>query len=193
MPSIKFNHQKSLHQAIKAIETARLSLYPLIEDSKFPNVSPVNGGKAEWNRKSRVLKFHFADVLSPVFHRYEDTSDHWLGMMAHSFFENECAKNNEEIYFENAFLLIVINFPTHAIWDVDSKSIKPIINGIRYLRIVPDDNWKNLTYMIAGRLEQGRPSTEMYITDWSNMVNLIDKLGVSNWHKRLQKGVETIG
>ncbi len=171
--------QQDLIKVVKAIDDIRLMLYPLVEQTS-PEFAPKAGARADWN--GEVLKFTIPDVPPVLFSKYTNLSEHWLGMISHAFFEHEI----EAIRFDAAFCLIVIKAPSKKIWDVDNRAIKPIIDGIRYLRIVPDDNWKHLTYMVTGKIDNGKPETEVYVTGWGNMVNLLVKLGVDSWAKHVR-------
>jgi hypothetical protein len=181
VPRLKFDPDENLREAVQAIDRARLLLYPILEE-KVPEAAPKNGGKAEWDGENRVLKFTFPDVPPPLFSRYTDLADYWRGMVARAFFSS--GLNERHISFEYAFVLIVIMYSNHAFWDPDNRAIKPIIDAIRRLRLVSDDDWKHVTFMVTGKPGNGSVKTEVYVTDWRNMISILEMLDVKNWRQK---------
>ncbi|WP_019156862.1 hypothetical protein [Robertmurraya massiliosenegalensis] len=82
---------------------------------------------------------------------------------------------------DKVFILIVQHFGNNIITDLDNRFHSFIFNALRASLIIPDDNWKNLSYMEDGKKTSGKPYTEIFV---GNNENMIDIINLSNKDKK---------
>ncbi|MFS0783508.1 hypothetical protein [Bacillus sp. 1P06AnD] len=76
---------------------------------------------------------------------------------------------------EKVFILIVQYFNSRIIADLDNRFHSIIFNSLRSALVIPDDNWKRLSYMEDGRLCESKPYTEVFVGDYKNMLLIIQE------------------
>jgi hypothetical protein len=89
--------------------------------------------------------------------------DHWVSMISCGLTK---AKINKS--FKHALCIIKIYAPIESIWDVDNRAYGIIIDAIRYNRIIKDDSWNNLSFMVTGQKDTERPRVEIIIQELGN-------------------------
>jgi len=133
-----------------------------LEDSFLEVLPPMPGAEARWD--GRVLKFVVPDYPPRVSARgsYErKVRDRWLGAMINAYTEADL-----HLRFEKAFIVIALYLPYSLEWDPDNRTIKHIINAIRYLRLVETDSWRHVSYAVVGEVDKANPRTEVYVFEW---------------------------
>jgi len=82
---------------------------------------------------------------------------HWLALMNH-------ALKDVNTTFNKLLCVIKIYSPA-TFWDTDNRSIKVVLDSLRYNRIIPDDRSQFLTHMIIGEVDRENPRTEIYLLE----------------------------
>lgn len=67
--------------------------------------------------------------------------------------------------FEKLLVLIVPYLPTETSWDVDNRPFKFIIDMCRYAKLIPDDSWQYVSFMVIGKVDAVNPRTEIYLME----------------------------
>ncbi|MED0738532.1 hypothetical protein [Aneurinibacillus thermoaerophilus] len=83
---------------------------------------------------------------------------------------------------KHAVVLIVYYYPNYVIRDGDNRAVKPLLDGIRYSRIIEDDNWKYLSFTVCGELDKQNPRTELYLFDLHKNIGLL-----AEWLKKIKR------
>lgn len=77
---------------------------------------------------------------------------------------------NPKVKYEKALCLMVNIVPeTSRICDTDNRAVKHIFNIIANMRIVKDDSWQYMSYMVETKVRGTRPITEIYVIDWEKI------------------------
>lgn len=152
-------------------QTEKLRLDILSEMKNTPDlpseVADVPGAAAEV--ENGVLHISVMECLPRVC----DTKgaarlrNHWLGLIRK-------ALAGINISFKHALCVILIYAPSSFLWDVDNRAIKFILDALRYCRVIPDDTWNNLSYLVTGLAGVVDPKTEIYVIEMGN--NYIDNI-----------------
>ncbi|UZQ81807.1 hypothetical protein [Thermoanaerobacter sp. RKWS2] len=74
--------------------------------------------------------------------------------------------------FKKIFVLIAFYIPDED-WDVDNRDVSPIINGIRYSRIIQSDSYQHVSYAAVGYYSD-EPHTDIYIIDNFDPLEILD-------------------
>lgn len=82
---------------------------------------------------------------------------HWLSLM------HKALKGIEKQY-EKVLCVIKVFSPANY-WDVDNRTYSIIINSLRYNKIIPDDKFNNLSFMVMGDIDKNNPRTEIYLLE----------------------------
>lgn len=65
--------------------------------------------------------------------------------------------------WEKALCVIKYYLPAEIEWDVDNRLHKYIINGIVQARVLKNDSWQNMSFMVIGDVDKKYPRTEVTI------------------------------
>lgn len=151
------------------------------ETPNFPkNLPEVPGATAEL--KDGILHITVNECLprlcdvrvSPRIRNY------WLGMMRR-------ALSGINAVFKHALCLIIVYAPSTSVWDPDNRAVKFIIDGLRYNRLIPDDSWDYISYLVTGRPDSEHPRTEVYVIDaGKNYIENIQNMVISNHNMATQ-------
>ncbi|MCS5696986.1 hypothetical protein [Desulfofundulus thermocisternus] len=157
----KTDSLKLLTDTYYSIENIRMNLYKEIQDlqAEHEDFQLIDGAKTEI--AGNTLKITIPDFpprIPPNHSLNKKVRLHWLGMVVK-------ALSNVEIRFTDKVLCIIhLYLPYSVVWDVDNRVFQHIINGIRYSRIIQDDSWDKLAFMVIGDVDKNNPRTEVIIT-----------------------------
>lgn len=161
----------NIKDAYLLLEKARLKLYEEI-------TSKDNTGEAEeigiapiafWD--DNVLRIMIPDYPPRISARdplQRDFRNQWIGYVVKAVQDAGITAR-----FDRAFCLIVFYLPVSQSWDPDNRTIKHLLDGLRYARVIKDDSWEYLAYGVLGRIDQKNPRTEVYVTDLGSAPGLL--------------------
>lgn len=160
---------EGLNETYYHIEMLRYDLYRLvekntnlIEDNILHKIPITTNSNAYWNGQS--IKIIIPEIIPKKTLSSkqwdEKVSGYWIGCITNALRDLDL-----EIKYLKAICLIVTYSPFKMRWDVDNRCYKFIIDGIRYSRILHDDDWKNMTVILAGSIDTQRPRTEVFIKE----------------------------
>jgi len=105
-----------------------------------------------------VLRITINDYLPRNRFVTSDVRDSWIGMIAKTLLD-------KDIYFEKALCIIVTYLPREG-WDVDNRGYKIIIDALRYARVITNDTFRELAFMVIGDVDPENPRTEIYVREF---------------------------
>lgn len=73
-------------------------------------------------------------------------------------------------HFQNQVLVYIKVFDKITNWDIDNKTIKPIIDALVLSGVIKDDNINKMFYSVKG-FYSDTPHTEIYVYDSKNLKN----------------------
>lgn len=73
-------------------------------------------------------------------------------------------------YFKNQVFVYIKVFDKIQNWDIDNRTVKPIIDGLVLSGVIPDDNIQKMFYCVRG-LYSDTPHTEIFVTDMNLFEN----------------------
>jgi hypothetical protein len=165
--------------AITQLELTKIKLQKLYFEMRDPGYREYNGfpgADVSWD--GEVLKFvipeappRLKEITSAEI--YYELESKWIGYMRSAFFSKKFS-----VKFEKAMCFVAIYLPYHHPWDVDNRLTTYILNGIKYLRIVKDDDSKHIAYSIMGERSPDSSRTEIYVIDYKKYVLKLVELGV---------------
>jgi len=79
----------------------------------------------------------------------------------------------ENMFMDTAFIYIKI-YDNQKSWDIDNKSIKPILDGLTLSKVIADDNFDKVFICVQGFYSK-IPHTEVIITDAELMSDMLEK------------------
>lgn len=94
--------------------------------------------------------------------------DHWLKAITEAIRRLKAA--GYETSFEKAFCIIKSYIPRNVERDPDNIAFKPILDGLRYSRIINTDSWDRLAFMVDGGLDRSHPRTEIYVIEYRDII-----------------------
>jgi hypothetical protein len=163
------NHE-NIANAYKSLVKAQLELLPFINPKQDMdwNIPGVPGAVVEYH--NGILKYTIPEIpphskdKGPV---DKAISEYWIGMMSYALHK---AKIKTPSSNSKKLCLIKIHHRLAAPWDTDNRTIKHIHDGLRYLRLIPDDSSKYLSYMVTGEYGCPKEKTEIFLVDY-DLVN----------------------
>lgn len=157
----KTNCSELLIETYYTIEAMRMNLYKDIQELKV-NKEEIQGVKgATTEVTGNTLKIIIPDYpprIPPTHSLGKKIRIHWLGMIINAL------KDVEIRFTEKVLCIIHLYLPYSTTWDVDNRVFHHIINGIRYSRIIQDDTWDKLAFMVIGDVDKNNPRTEVIVT-----------------------------
>lgn len=134
-------------------------MYHTLEDARAKiKISELNELKmktGEWETsgmpgakcmyKNNILKFEVDDKLPVLRKHTENIRNLWISRIVYAY-----EQLGVNVYYEKAFCLIKVSNKWTTYWDVDNLAYKYIIDAIRGLAIVKDDNFRNITLCVTG-------------------------------------------
>ncbi|WP_028991418.1 hypothetical protein [Thermoanaerobacter thermocopriae] len=164
--SLDFNH---LLLCYNAIEKARMELYWAVNNSiraglKPSNILPADNVKVELLDNNEIVKLTVPDHPSKYVTGSARTAvkERWVNNIAYSL---NTIKN--KVFFNHIFVFIKFYLPSKYS-DVDNADIKPIIDGVKYAGIAPDDDYKHISFGFNAQYSKD-PRTEIYLLEYKKI------------------------
>ncbi len=82
-------------------------------------------------------------------------------------------KLGTQITFERVLVKIVAYVPKEIEWDADNRAFSCIINGLKFARVITNDDWQRLAFMVIGRVDKENPRTEIFV--YEQPCNIVEK------------------
>lgn len=165
-----------IRQVYQAIELARLKLQPLVLEDMGDEVNgPGVPGGIAWEEENSVwcvLPDSPPILKGASFHMQKEIRNRWRDWITYAIHHAEIKKR-----FQHAVVLIKIYNPMPFQWDTDNRSIHAMINALRLSRLVEDDSWQHLSYMVTGQRDKGPPGTEIVMVergDWACLIRALE-------------------
>lgn len=172
---------KDYREAIKHLELARISLYKhLVQDlyaQGHPDVHFSDRLPKCLVRRREIngyLVFQLSyDGIMPMYDddpKYQqEIRDYYIRATLRGY---DWPANRQT--FRNAAIMVVHYFNDLSIRDLDNRNRSVMLNAIRYTGLIGDDNWKNVTYLEKGELdEEGRCHVQVYVMDAKNLSDFL--------------------
>ncbi len=156
-----FIKRSELEETYLLAEKTRLKLWsildsPINEEFVEDELKTIQMVDAETN--DRYVKITINDILPrAVGVSKSSLENHWLSLM-------HKALQDVETQYEKILCVIKVFSPAHY-WDVDNRTYSIIINSLRYNKIIPDDKFNNLSFMVMGDIDKDNPRTEIYLLE----------------------------
>ena len=168
------NKEKELRIAYYTMQRSLIMLKRVITAMEKPYFDEpgVPGTEVSWDGK--VLKFVIPEVLPLAKYNRSDAARHWIGYFVYAY-----RKAGLEVKMNHALCMILTVAPEKQPWDADNRANNYVINAIKNLKIVPDDNIHYLTILEAGMIDADNPRTEVYVIEKQNLKNIFQELGVN--------------
>ncbi len=162
--------EQALKKVYDSIERARIELYRAvnhtIKKGELPEIIlPADDWKVEYN--GRVIKISIPDYPPKTRYAQQRTKQRWINNV---MFAIRSIKPLPQ--FKKVFVIVVFYIPDED-WDVDNRDVSPIINGIRYSRIIQSDSYQHVSYAAVGYYSND-PHTDIYIIDNFNPLEILD-------------------
>lgn len=93
---------------------------------------------------------------------------HWLKAITDSI--KKLRNTGIDPKFQRAQCIIKIYIPKNIVRDVDNIAYKLVLDGLRYAKIINDDSWEQMSFMVEGGLDRKRPRTEIYVFEHRDMI-----------------------
>lgn len=159
-----FIKRSELEEAYLLAEKVRLKLWTVM-DSPIEEVFEEDEQEAIQMINTEVNGSYVKIMINDILPRAVGVSKsslehHWLSLM-------HKALKDVEIRYEKVLCVIKIFSPAHY-WDVDNRTYSIIINSLRYNKIIPDDKFNNLSFMVMGDIDKDNPRTEIYLLEHPN-------------------------
>lgn len=154
-----FIGRNELEEAYLLAEKTRLKLWAILDsplNEEFLHSDIMQIVNTEVN--GSYIKITINDILPrAVGVSKSSLENHWLGIM-------HKALKDIETQYEKILCVIKVFSPAHY-WDVDNRTYSIIINSLRYNKIIPDDKFNNLSFMVMGDIDKDNPRTEIYLLE----------------------------
>lgn len=161
---------EALKKAYESIEKARMELYWAVNDSirsgeKPDEVLPCDDWKIEY--KNNAIKIVIPDYPPRTFYSKKIARQRWTNNVMFAI------KSLKDIpAFEHAFVFVDFYIPSKD-WDVDNRDVSPVVDGVRYSRIIKNDSYEYLSFGFAGHYSK-EPHTDIYIINGFDIKNMLD-------------------
>ncbi len=157
-----FIDRNELIKAYLLAEKSRLKLWEILDDPSPLSFNEVESLGMEQmvstETNGRCIKITINDILPRNVEIPKSNLEiHWLGIM-HKALKDINAK------YEKVLCVIKV-YNTAYYWDVDNRTYSIIINSLRYNRIIPNDRFDNLSFMVMGGVDRDNPRTEIYLLE----------------------------
>lgn len=137
-------------------------------------VSSLNEGK--------ILKLRL-DFLLPIYQKIKTSKFSYYETLQNIYREEitKCLFKEKNripnfIEAEKVFVIILQYFKNNIISDLDNRFHSIVFNSLRSARIIPDDSWRNLSYMEDGKHTKESAYTEIYICDYREKLQLLSEI-----------------
>lgn len=172
---------KKLRETYKKLTTETLNLAKIISDYEKDEAYDIKigiKGEACAELIDNYLKITVNNIPGKITlynnvgcQYHEKTKEYWTGSLMYALEEMGASM---PYYLNKVVVVIKINYKD-KVWDTDNHFISMIINAIRYSRVISDDNFKKLSYMVIGDVAKNEEySTEIYVVNDSEFTKLYD-------------------
>lgn len=103
---------------------------------------------------------------------------HWLRAVSDPIKKLQASGVN--LHFQKAFCIIRCYVPRNIAQDVDNIAYKIILDGLRYTKIINDDTWKQMSFMVDGDIDRENPKTEIYVMEYSKIMSFLGSVFLTN-------------
>lgn len=160
------------------IEIIRLNLWDKIIEVKesmkgIVENDAIAGIDSESSYDGKILKILIKDYLprsclvraksSGALLRYR-----WLKGIVNAV--NDLKKNGIRPSFNRAHCIITIYLP-RIDWDVDNRTYKFIIDGLRYADVIDNDTADKLVFTVIGEVDKKTPRTVINVKEYKNIID----------------------
>lgn len=170
----------NVKDAYLLVEKARLKLYQEITvDDEFGDAEELGIAPLALWGENNVLRIMIPDYPPRISARdplQRNFRNQWISYVVKAVRDVDVT-----VEFDRAFCLVVFYLPVSQPWDPDNRSIKYLLDGLRYARVIKDDSWDHLAYGVLGQVDQKNPRTEIYVTDlvsasdlWARTISMED-------------------
>ena len=156
-----FIERNELEEAYLLAEKTRLKLWSIL-DNPASEVFEEDEKKTiqiiDTKVNDKYVKITINDILPrAVGISKSSLEQHWYSLM-------HKALKDVKTQYGKILCVIKIFSPAHY-WDVDNRTYSIIINSLRYNKIIPDDKFNNLSFMVMGDIDKDNPRTEIYLLE----------------------------
>jgi len=165
---------KHLLNMYSAIEKARLELYWALNyqikaGEKPSNILPSDNINVEILYGGEVVKLTVMDYPAKFKTIKDKEKEKWINNVMFAL-----KPIKDSVFFERIFVFVKFYFPDQNM-DVDNRDVKPIIDGIRYAKIIADDSYKYVSYGFNAQFGS-EPKTEIFIIKYENFPEKLYKI-----------------
>lgn len=152
----KTNNLSLLKKAHRKLESARIDIEQALEEEAedLGKIEPVEGATA-WIDNG-ILRISVDECLPRGSVVSKPVKMRWINKIRRALLDIN-------IRFDSATIIIEVYSPYSTSWDTDNRAHSMIINAIRYMKIIPDDSYQYMTYMVSGKVDKENPRTEIYV------------------------------
>lgn len=152
------NNLSLLRKAHRKLEGALIDIGNAIakETEDLEIVESVEGARA-WIEDG-VLRITIDECLPRGSVVTKPTKIRWIGKIRRALLD-------VNIRFKSALVVIEVYSPYPGLWDTDNRAFSMIINGIRYMKVIPDDSHQYMSFMVIGKLDKEDPRTEIFVLE----------------------------
>ena len=146
-----------LRKAHRKLESARIDIEQALQEEvqDLGEIEPVEGAVA-WIEKDNILRITVDECLPRGNVVSKPVKMRWINKIRRALLD-------VNIRFDSATIVIEVCSPHLVTWDTDNRAHSMIINAIRYMKIIPDDSYQHMSYMVSGKVDSDNPRTEIYI------------------------------
>jgi len=166
-----FNQEidKEIKDLYSSIEEAKINMINFINRNYCVKGSDIIGyvflgPPADMSWDGKILRFTINDypprTNSLRKSTYDKVRELWQGYIIQAYRNSEL-----NLKFGNAHCLIKMYLPNKIIgWDVDNRTTSFIINALRYIHLIKDDDYTHLSYSVIGKISE-KPKTEVSVCE----------------------------
>lgn len=169
------NYERRLED-IEQIRIGLLKDYQFLYDEylQFDEMDSLADDMVSCKIKQENIVQITINELLPFYNRimkrkhYRELRDYYIPKISYAI-----RSVNPNVRFEKAVVMIVQYFPDSSIKDLDNQFKGFIFNALRGSQIIVDDSWRNLSYFVTGGKSTKEPRTEVYVSDYKNLQNML--------------------
>lgn len=151
---LKTDSSYLVRKAHKKLESALIDMEQALmrEMEDIGTIEPINGATA-WV-ESGILRINIDECLPRIVSK--PTKIRWINKIRRALLD-------VSVRFESATIIIQVYSPYSIPWDTDNRAQSMIINAIRYMKVIPDDSYQYMSYLVSGKVDNDNPRTEIYV------------------------------
>ncbi|SHF16159.1 hypothetical protein SAMN02745133_01966 [Desulforamulus putei DSM 12395] len=169
---------KVTNSTYEKIERIRLELFELMQQTL--EVQDIQDEYKEMaclcdNLKGPVVSFPYDGVTQITVYDYParavKKSDKYRNIWQYSI--SSALRKHDIKTISSALIIIRFFLPLSVAWDPDNRAINYVINGVKLGRLIKDDSWDKMSYMVIGGTDKENPRTEIWVYDLEKFDNKI--------------------